>query len=167
MCHEIIWELPCGHRRILRTNCDDYSSEPTPPGSSSSCRMLPKTYGDLDNKGAFCIEPKCQYQRRGWCCCSCLNRNLGHPEVVCRNSPSPAPAGSPPPGPSPELACGHRRCAGCMSDRVYHRVARKIEEMIAAHEIDYNGNLIENKDDGQAGSEEGGSDDDNEGANED
>ncbi|KAH6636905.1 hypothetical protein F5144DRAFT_486384 [Chaetomium tenue] len=179
MCHAIIWELPCGHRRVLRTNCDDYSSESTPLGSSSSCPTLFKTYGDLDNKGAFCTEPKCQYQGRGWWCCSCLGRNVGHSGVVCRNSQPPALVGNPLPGPSRDeprpstepgpstVACDHRRCAGCTSDRLHHRVVSKIEEMVAAHKIDDNGNVNENEDDGQAGSKEGGSNDDNEGVDED
>jgi hypothetical protein len=116
MCHEIYWLLPCGHPRIIHTYCEDYFSEWTELGSPSPCPWLAKTRGELDNECAFCTQPECPYQGRGWWCCNCKRRNIGQPQLLCRNSPPPIAVGDPSPDLATKLVCGHDRCAKCTSD---------------------------------------------------
>lgn len=116
MCHEIYWLLPCGHPRVIITHCEEYLLAVAPLGLSSPCPWLAKTRGELDNERAFCTQPECPYQGRGWWCCNCMKRNIKQPDFFCDNTPAPVNADDPTADLFVEVVCGHDRCAECMSD---------------------------------------------------
>lgn len=159
MCHEIFWLLPCDHYRVIHNYCEDFLFELTPLGLPSPCTRPAKTRGELDNEHAFCTQPECQYQGRGWWCCNCKGRNVGLPQDVCQNPPPPVVFGNPPPDLSTESKCAHARCAECTSDPEHYRIMCSIRESIAALNIVGNDNADVDGDAYQEASTEGGAND--------
>ncbi|KAK4033852.1 hypothetical protein C8A01DRAFT_19279 [Parachaetomium inaequale] len=119
MCHAKIWDLHCGHSRVVHTFCPEAFFD-VRTGLSVPCGSTTKTYSDdANDPDAFCPRPLCRYKGRGWWCCKCQERNLATQTPYCLHRPAPIFfAGSrkdlmPPEG----SVCHHWRCEGCADDR--------------------------------------------------